>query len=231
MKKIQLLAFALLLAAGVPGAGAQTPSSSRIDPKADQVMRTMAAFLAKAKAFTVEAEEAFDAEYAGAYRVQLTGTRTITVERPSHFATVATGDVMDRASWYDGQNLTVLHSRLNAYATVSLPGTIDGVLDAVARDYGFAPPLGDVLYADPYATLMADVLYGKYLGLHQAAGVSCHHLTFGQDGLEWQIWIDAGAQPLPRKLTIAYWESPDVPQYRATFVRWSLDPKLTPSQF
>ena len=79
--------------------------------------------------------------------------------------------------------------------------------------------------------MMAEVLYGKYLGVHQAAGVPCHHLSFGQDGVEWQIWIDAGAQPLPRKLAIAYWDQPGVPQYQAVFRHWTLDPKLTADQF
>ena len=121
--------------------------------------------------------------------------------------------------------------RLNAYASVDMPGTIDAVLDRIASDYGVVLPLSDLLYTDPYATLMDGVLYGKYLGLHQAAGVACHHLTFGQDGMEWQIWIDAGAQPLPRKLAIAYWEDAGVPQYQAVLRRWTLEAKVAPDEF
>jgi hypothetical protein len=227
--KNTILAVTLMLTAA--DASAQAAIAARVHPRAEEAMRAMSAFLAKTKSFTLEAEEAFDAEYARSYRVQLTNTRKITVERPSRFSTVAHGDVMDRASWYDGKTLTVLHPQSNTYASVAMPSTIDGVLDTLASEYSFALPLSDVLYSDPYTTLMADVLYGKYLGIHQAAGVPCHHLAFGQDGVEWQIWIDAGAQPLPRKLTIAYWDQPDVPQYRATFLRWDLAPKLAASQF
>jgi hypothetical protein len=111
------------------------------------------------------------------------------------------------------------------------PGTIDAVLDKVAADYDIQVPLSDLLYADPYATLMDGVIYGKYLGIHQAGGVACHHLTFGQDGVQWQIWIDAGAQPLPRKLAIAYWDQPGVPQYQATFKRFELGTKVAPAMF
>jgi hypothetical protein len=49
--------------------------------------------------------------------------------------------------------------------------------------------------------------------------------------VEWQIWIDAGAQPLPRKLAIAYWDTPGVPQYEATFRRFTLGPQIAPGQF
>ena len=224
MRKLAPIAFTLV---AVAASGAE----NRIDPKAEETMRKMSAFLANVKAFTLEAEEAFDAEYARAYRIQLTNTRKIAVERPGRFATVVQGDIADRASYYDGKTLTVLHPKSNTYANAAMPGTIDGALDTLAREYGFALPLSDVMYADPYATLMSDVLYGKYLGIHQAAGVACHHLTFGEDGLEWQIWIDAGDKPLPRKLTIAYWDQPGVPQYQAVFRRWTLDPKVTADQF
>ena len=208
-----------------------TAAAPRIEPRADELMKAMSALLARTKSFRLEAEESFDAEFAQSYRVQLTNARTLVLERPSRFAATATGDTAHRASWYDGKTLTVLSHKANAYAVLEMPGTIDAVLDKLAADYAVFLPLSDLLYADPYPTMMADVLYGKYLGLHQAAGVPCHHLSFGQEGVEWQIWIDSGAQPLPRKLAIAYWDEPGVPQYQATFRRWTLDPKVAPEQF
>jgi hypothetical protein len=204
---------------------------NKIEAKADELMKQMSAFLARAKTFTLEAEESFDAEYANAYRVQLTDVRTLTVERPSRFAATAIGDTSHRASWYDGKTLTVLSQKQNAYAVLDMPGTIDAVLDKLAADYSVFLPLSDLLYGDPYPTMMTDVLYGKYIGVHQAAGVPCHHLSFGQEGLEWQIWIDAGKEPLPRKLAIAYWDQAGVPQYQAVFRRWTLEPKVTAEQF
>lgn len=209
----------------------QSEAARTIDPKADEAMKKMSAFLAGQKTFTLEAEETFDAEFARAYRIQLTNVRTLTVQRPSRFAAVATGDTLHRASWYDGKSLTVLNRKRNVYASLEMPGTIDAVLDKLATDYELVLPLSDLLYGDPYPTMMGGVLYGKYLGQHIAAGVLCHHLTFGQEGIEWQIWIDAGAQPLPRKLTIAYWEQSSVPQYTAVMRRWDLAPKVAPDQF
>ena len=229
--------IAVVLLAPRPALGQASPepkpeaAASKIEAKADELMKQMSALLARTKTFTLEAEETFDAEFAHAYRIQLTNVRTLTLERPSRFAATAVGDTAHRASWYDGKTLTVLSQKHNAYAVLEMPGTIDAVLDTLAADYAVFLPLSDLLYGDPYPTMMADVLYGKYLGVHQAAGVPCHHLSFGQDGLEWQIWIDAGAQPLPRKLAIAYWDQAGVPQYQAVFRRWTLDPKVTADQF
>jgi hypothetical protein len=145
--------------------------------------------------------------------------------------TDATGDTLHRSSWYDGRSLTVLNKKRLVYATVEVPGTVDAVLDKIAQDYQVVIPLSDFLYSDPYATLMDGVLSGAYLGMHQAAGVPCHHLAFAQEDSQWQIWIDAGPRPLPRKFAIAYVDEPGVPQYQATFRRWVLDPKLSEESF
>ena len=230
------LAVAFLLAASLAGAQdkpapAKDTAAPAIDAKATEAMRKMATFLAAAKQFTVEAEETFDAEFASAYRIQLTNIRRLTMERPGRFKAVAEGDSLDRSSWYDGKSLTVLNRKKNLYAVLDMPGTIDAVLDALASDYGVILPLSDLLYADPYRTMMDGVLYGKYLGVHQAAGVPCHHLSFGQEGVAWQIWIDAGAQPLPRKLAMAYWEDSAVPQYTAILRHWNLAPRVAPGEF
>lgn len=219
---------ALLLLATI-ASGADTPPG--VDARADEVMRKMAAFLSGTKRFSVAAEETYDVEVARAYRVSLSNLRTLTVERPSRFVGDATGDTLQRTSWYDGRTLTVLNKQKNAYAALEMPGTIDAVLDKLAEDYEVVLPLSDFFYSDPYATLMDGVLYGKYLGVHQAEGVPCHHLTFGQEGLYWQIWIDTGEKPLPRKLQLTYWESPGVPRYEASFRRWNLSPPVAAAQF
>ena len=92
-------------------------------------------------------------------------------------------------------------------------------------------PLVDLLYSDPYAVLIEGVTYGRYLGIHQAAGVACHHLAFSQDTIEWQIWIDAGEKPLPRKLVISYVQEPGEPQYSAVIRRWNLESSVPEGLF
>jgi hypothetical protein len=143
----------------------------------------------------------------------------------------ATGDTLNRAAWYDGRTITVLDKENNVYATLEAPATIDATFDKLQDDYGVVLPLADLLYADPYAVLTAGVTYGRYLGIHLAAGVPCHHLAFSQPTIEWQIWIDAGDKPLPRKLVISYVDEPGEPQYSATIRRWTLDTKVPDGLF
>lgn len=183
----------------------------------------MGEFLARQPLFAFEAEETFDEIPNGQLRQQLTNIRRAAVERPNHVAADATGDTLNRASWYDGKTVTMLDKERNTYATVEAPATIDKTLDKLEEEYGVVIPLVDFLYSDPYAVLSEGITYGRYLGIHQAAGVACHHLAFSQDTIEWQIWIDAGDQPVPRKIVITYVDEPGEPQYMATFSRWKLE--------
>lgn len=228
---------AAALALALPAlAAAQSPAPSpapappapprAIEARAEQEMKKMSEFLAKVPRFALEAEETFDEMPDGQPKMELSNLRRIAVERPNRVAADATGDTLNRASWYDGKTVTVLDKEHNTYATLEAGATIDATLDKLEDEYGVVLPLADILYSDPYAVLMEGVTYGRYLGIHQAGGVACHHLVFSQDTVEWQIWIDAGEQPLPRKLVIAYVQEPGEPKYSATIRRWSLAPTL-----
>jgi hypothetical protein len=225
-------ALAPLARAQQPAAG--PPASQpprRVEARAEEELKKMGAFLAKLEHFAVEAEETFDELPDGELRRQLTNVRRFAVERPNHVAADATGDTLNRAAWYDGKTVTVLDKEHNAYATIEAQATIDATLDKLEDEYGVVLPLADLLYADPYAVLIEGVTYGRYLGLHQAAGVECHHLAFSQNTIEWQIWIDAGEKPLPRKLVISYVQEPGEPQYTAVIRRWNLESKVPEGLF
>ena len=206
--------------APVPSSG---PAPRSVEARAEQELKKMGEFLAKLPRFALEAEETFDEIPDGQLRRQLTNVRRVALERPNRLAADATGDTLNRAAWYDGRTVTVLDKEHNVYATIDAPATIDATFDKLQDEYGVVLPLADLLHADPHAVLMAGVTYGRYLGIHQAAGVACHHLAFSQDTIEWQIWIDAGDKPLPRKLVISYVQEPGEPQYSAVIRRWTLD--------
>jgi hypothetical protein len=229
---VATLALCPLAGAQEPATGTPpAPPSRSVEARAEQELKKMGEFLAKQSHFALEAEETFDEVPDGELRRQLTNVRRIAVERPNHDAADASGDTLNRAAWYDGRTVTILDKEDNVYATIDAPATIDATFDKLEDDYGVVLPLADFLYSDPYAVLMEDVTYGRYLGIHQAAGVACHHLAFSQDTIEWQVWIDAGEQPFPRKLVISYVQEPGEPQYSATLRRWNMEVKAPEGLF
>jgi hypothetical protein len=202
-----------------------------VEARAARELRRMGVFLASLPRFAFEAEETFDEVVPGEPRRQLTNVRRVAVERPGRLAADVTGDTLNRAAWYDGRTLSTLDKEHDTYAVLDAPATIDATLDLVEESYGVVLPLADFVYHDPYAVLIAGVTYGRYLGLHLAGGVPCHHLAFAQDTIEWQVWIDAGEQPLPRKFVITYVLEPGEPQYSATFRAWNVAPAFPADLF
>jgi hypothetical protein len=187
--------------------------------------------LARASAFALEAEEVYDEVPEHSPRVQMTATRRVALRRPDRLAGDATGDALNRSFWYDGKAFYAHDKEQNTWTSGTVPETIDGALDWVFDTTGTVVPLADFVYGDVYSRLMGGVQRGVYLGVHEAAGVPCHHLSFEQATIDWQLWIDAGMEPVPRKLVIAYKTEDEVPQYAVTFRKWNLEAKVPDELF
>jgi hypothetical protein len=202
------------------------PGSRLVEPRADALVRAMSDRLARAEALAFEADEVYDEVPDQSPRQQLTSRRGVVLRRPDRLAGDATGDAIHRSFYYDGRTFSAIDREQNVWASGTVPPTIDEALDWVFDQTGTVLPLADFLYADVYSRLMGDVQRGVYLGIHDVAGVPCHHLSFEQATIDWQLWIDAGPEPLPRKLVIAYKTEDEVPQYTVTIHKWNLAAKV-----
>jgi hypothetical protein len=227
-----LAAFACARGAGPATAVVEAPpppietelarGSRLVEPRVEQLVRQMSDRLASATSLAVVAEEVYDEVPDDAPRRQLTGVRSVALRRPDRLAGDVAGDARNGSFWFDGQTFSAIDHEQNVWASGTVPPTVDGALDWVFEKTGTVVPLADFLYANPYDRLMGDVQRGVYLGVHEAAGVACHHLSFEQATIDWQLWIDAGADPLPRKLVISYKTEDEVPQYSVTIRKWNL---------
>jgi hypothetical protein len=211
--------------------GEAAPPAAGVDPKADELLRQMGRCLSEARAFSFQAECTFDDVRDSGQKIQYSSTRTITVRRPDRAFADTAGDTENQQAWYNGKTLTVLDRTRNVYGVVEVPATIDEMLDHVAEKFGIMMPLADLLFSDPYRTVIGNVRIGQSVGQHHVHDAKCHHLAFRQDTIDWQIWIQDGEKPLPRKLVITFKEYPGQPQFVAILGRWDLSPRLTDDLF
>jgi hypothetical protein len=228
MPRRHLLAFPiitlLLASTAVQTLRAQGRAPQGVDPRADEALQKMGRSLASAREFTFESNDTVDQLLDNGQKVQFGKTVTVRVRRPNAMSAVVRGDQEDLDYVYQGNKLTVVNRRQNCYAIQEVPDTIDAMFDFVAEKFGLTAPLSDLMFADPYQTLIARVRSGAYLGLHQVNGTPCHHLAFRQDGIDWQIWIEDSQRAVPRKVVITYKEQPGHPQFIATLDKWDLSP-------
>jgi hypothetical protein len=213
------------LAAGAPQGG------PKIEPKADQHLKAMAKYLAGLKSFSFQAEEFFDDVQDDGQKIQFGNQRHISLRRPNKLTGEAKGDTSDTHYYYDGKTITVHDRGHKTYATEKVAGTIDAMLDELHEKYGIDRPLADFLFSDPYKVLTEHVQSGAYVGLHHVGKAKCHHLAFRQKILDWQIWIEEGDKPLPRKFLITFKRQAGEPQYTALIYRWDVNPELGDEAF
>lgn len=60
--------------------------------------------------------------------------------------------------------------------------------------------LGPLVHRDPYGYFMVGVLASDWRGWEDGL----HHLSFHQEGLDWDLWMDDGARPLPRRVRLQW---------------------------
>jgi hypothetical protein len=99
------------------------------------------------------------------------------------------------------------------------------------QDFGLQVALADLLCSNAYELMTRHITHALYVGRHMIRGVPCHHLAFDQDNMQWQIWIEAGEKPLPRKLLITQKKLLGSPQWTAYLTDWNLTPQLADSRF
>jgi hypothetical protein len=227
MSRSTLAALALLTLAA-PASAEDVPA---IEPKADQTLKDMSKYLAGLKAFSFRADESFDEVLESGQKLQLSNRRKVTAQRPNHVASEFEGDTGNRLFYYDGTQLTVVDREKKSFGTFPLRRPIDEMLDALHERFGMNLPLADFLFSDPYKALAEHATTGKYVGIHHAAGVKCHHLAFTQPNIDWQIWIDAGAYTVPRKFVITYKQTPGEPQFAAVIADFDSAPKTDEHTF
>ena len=88
----------------------------------------------------------------------------------------------------------------------------------------------DLLYRNAFKLLMQDVTLAVSVGTTVLGGVECDHLLFSRPDVDFQVWVEKGDKPLPRKLVINSLADETQPQYTAV-MNWNLTPKIDPAVF
>ncbi len=199
--------------------------------QADRLLKEASDYIATAQQFTFHADISFDHVLPSGQTLQFSASEDVALMRPNRLYIEWASDLGDRQFWYDGTSITLYQPGSPFYATEAAPPATDDMLDKVLSQLDFAPALSDFFYGRPYDRLRGKIQYGFDLGLTNVDGRSCHALAFVERDIDWQIWIDAGPQPIPCKLVITYKTMPSRPQFSADFTDWDFDPRIAAPVF
>jgi hypothetical protein len=204
--------------------------NSNIDPDAMEALNKMGVYLRSLKAFQVDAEVTNDEVLDDGEIITDTRTNTVLAVSPNLLRAELKSDDKDVFLFYDGKNFTVYGKLVNYYATVPAPATTARLVDKVYSQYGIEIPLVDLFKWGTDESTIRRITSASDVGPSTQQGITCEHYAFRQEGLDWQIWIQLGDYPLPRKLVIRSLTDDARPQHTSNLV-WNLAPSYNEEAF
>ena len=212
-------------------ASVQSVPSPKIAPLADKLLTRTCEVLGAADAFSFHAEVLFDQVLPSAVKVQFAGAIDFSLQRPDELAIAYQSDLGSKELWYHNNTLTILDRPHLMYASMTVPGSIDSMLDRVAEMHNLRLPLSNLGYSDPCLRISKQIIFGTYVGVNDVNGTDCDHLAFSSSKIDFQIWLDRSAKPLPRKIVINYRTEPGSPEYIAILSNWKFPKQIPDSRF
>lgn len=207
-----------------------SPNAPAVEPEAVAALTRMGRFLQSLKSFSVKGNASTEEVLPQGMKVRHDTWSTMQVARPDRVRAEQTSDRRHRQIVYDGKTFTVYSKSSGYYAQAPENVTIYALAGKLEGEYAVELPLLDLFaWADDKAQRPAFQI-ARVVGLSTIAGVPCDQYAFRQEGAEWQVWIQRGAQPLPRRVVVTSLRSEARPQYTADY-EWTLDAPIADAAF
>jgi hypothetical protein len=227
---IALLMLTTGLSAALLAQEAGTQKSDLIEPAAMEALNHMGTYLRSLKDFQVKAAVTSEDVLENGEKLTFAHTTDILAKSPNRLRVEVEGDQKSRLFLYDGKTFTLFARRAGYYATVDAPPTIGELIDVVSDKYGIEIPLLDLfLWGGPRASTN-EITEATDFGPGDVGGITCEHYGYRQPGLDWQVWIQLGDHPLPKKLVLTTLTDDARPQHTSVLT-WNLAPSYNEAAF
>jgi hypothetical protein len=191
----------------VPAAQAQKADD------AAKILKSMSDYVASQKNVSITYDSDVEVITPEVEKIQFTSSGKILLSRPDKIRASRTGGYADVEIVFDGKTVSATGKNINAYTQFESAGSIDQLIAKLRGMHLVAAPGADLLGSHIFDDLMADVIVAKHIGRGVVDGVECEHLAFRNLEIDWQLWVEVGDRPIPRKYVITSKGVGAAPQY------------------
>jgi hypothetical protein len=223
-----LLIGLLFLAAALVAAG---PGDQAQGSDAKSVLKAMSDYVSIQKTIELTFDSDIEVITPQLEKLQFTNSGELLLSRPDKLRAHRLGGYADVALFFDGKTVSVYGKHLNGYAQFAAPGTVDQLIEALRAGHGIALPGADLLLSNSYDVLVAGVMEAKHIGRGVIDGLECEHLAFRNFDTDWQLWVEVGERPIPRKMVITSKTLNNAPQYTLRVKGWKTGVEPAPDAF
>jgi hypothetical protein len=208
------------------------PEASAQDRAARVLLLGMADFMARAPVMSVTMRSDYDAIQADGQRIEFGERRRILMQRPDKFRVEVERSDGERGTvLFDGRWITAFKPAENVYARVEKAGTLDQALVYMVRDLRATLPLARMFTTGFPVDLDKRAPSVTFVEECSLFDVPTDHVAVRTAGVDLQLWIAKGTEPLPRRVVVTYKDSPGEPQFRADLYDWSVAVKPDAAAF
>ena len=205
----------------IPAAYLACVPQAKAQDDAINVLRKMAEHITSQTTISIKFDSTIEAVTPQLQKIQFTSTGEVNLNRPNQFRSSRQGGYRDVETIFDGKTLTINNKYEKVYAQVDAPGSVDSFMALLHDKYSVAAPGLDLLSSKVFDVMTADILDAKHIGIAIIDGLECEHLAFRGTDVDWQIWIESGSRPIPRRLVITNKSTTASPQYVLRIKEWS----------
>jgi hypothetical protein len=208
-----------------------TPRVCAEDNETLKIFKAMSDYLAAQNTISATFESDIEVITSELQKIQFSSSNQFVMTRPDKLRIGRTGGYADVELVYDGKILTILDKYRKVFAQADSPGSVDQLVDRLRTQYSIEAPFADLVRPNVYDELTQDVLIAEHIGRGVIDGVECEHLAFRNFDTDWQIWIDVGPRPIPRKYIITTKTMTGAPQYSLRIRDWQSNVPVTADKF
>jgi hypothetical protein len=198
---------------------------------AGKILKAMSDYVANQKVISAKFDSSIEVITPDLQKIQFASSGDLLLSRPDKLRATRTGGYADIEIVFDGKTTTVHGKNLNAFARFDTPGSVDQLVDRLRDQLSVELPGADLLVSNAYDALMSDVIDAKHIGQGVIDGVECEHLAFRNPDTDWQVWVETGPRPIPRKYVITSKAVTGGPQYTLLIKDWKTDAQVGAEAF
>jgi hypothetical protein len=216
----RVLAIAFVAASVVSAAPAAHAQQS---DDAMQILKAMSSYLVSQKTISMTFDSDIEVITTDLQKIQFTSSGRVQLSRPDKIRATRTGGYADLEMVFDGKTVSIIGKNENKFVQADIPGSVDQLMDRLTGEYNVQAPGATLLRSNVFEELTSDVIASEHIGRGVIDGIECEHLAFRDSEVDWQIWIELGARPIPRKLVITSKAVTGAPQYTMRIKVWGGD--------
>jgi hypothetical protein len=199
------------------------PQAKAQSNDADKILKAMSDYVASQKTLSVTFDSDIEVITPNLQKIQFASSGRVQLSRPDKLRVARTGGYTAVEIVFDGKMLTVNNKDHNDFAQVESSGSIDQLIDLLREKHRITAPGADLLLSQVFDVMMADVIDAEHICQGIIDGVEGEHLAFRNLDTDWQIRIEAGAPPIPRKYVITSKAVTGAPQYTLRIKKWKTE--------